>query len=118
MVEEARLESVYTGNRIEGSNPSVSAFSLKYFGTLILLAITWQTILACLVLAAVFFFCLFKVIIAFKKGYISYGGNRPPFESKKYYKEEDNFMYWLGVILFSIPLIIFLFIGLALANNV
>ena len=25
MVEEARLESVYTGNRIEGSNPSVSA---------------------------------------------------------------------------------------------
>jgi hypothetical protein len=25
-VEEARLESVYTGNRIEGSNPSVSAF--------------------------------------------------------------------------------------------
>ena len=27
MVEEARLESVYTGNRIEGSNPSVSADS-------------------------------------------------------------------------------------------
>ena len=25
MVEGARLESVYTGNRIEGSNPSVSA---------------------------------------------------------------------------------------------
>jgi hypothetical protein len=25
VVEEARLESVYTGNRIEGSNPSVSA---------------------------------------------------------------------------------------------
>ena len=25
MVEEVRLESVYTGNRIEGSNPSVSA---------------------------------------------------------------------------------------------
>ena len=28
MVEEARLESVYTGNRIEGSNPSVSAYEL------------------------------------------------------------------------------------------
>ena len=27
VVEEARLESVYTGNRIEGSNPSVSAKS-------------------------------------------------------------------------------------------
>ena len=25
VVEEARLESVYTGNRIEGSNPSPSA---------------------------------------------------------------------------------------------
>ena len=25
VVEGARLESVYTGNRIEGSNPSVSA---------------------------------------------------------------------------------------------
>ena len=25
MVEGARLESVYTGNRIEGSNPSLSA---------------------------------------------------------------------------------------------
>ena len=32
MVEEARLESVYTGNRIEGSNPSVSAkiFTLTF----------------------------------------------------------------------------------------
>ena len=27
MVEGARLESVYTGNRIEGSNPSLSAES-------------------------------------------------------------------------------------------
>ena len=30
MVEEARLESVYTGNRIEGSNPSVSAMERFY----------------------------------------------------------------------------------------
>ncbi len=80
--------------------------------------ITWQTILACLVLASVFFFCLFKVIIALKKGYISFGGNRPPFESKRYYKNEDNLMFWLGVIVFSIPVIIFLFLGLALANIV
>ena len=29
VVEEARLESVYTGNRIEGSNPSVSALIMK-----------------------------------------------------------------------------------------
>ena len=29
MVEEARLESVYTGNRIEGSNPSVSAQEIE-----------------------------------------------------------------------------------------
>src|SRR6476660_542861 len=29
VVEEARLESVYTGNRIEGSNPSVSATLLN-----------------------------------------------------------------------------------------
>ena len=29
MVEGARLESVYTGNRIEGSNPSLSANILK-----------------------------------------------------------------------------------------
>ncbi len=28
MVEGARLESVYTGNRIEGSNPSPSAISI------------------------------------------------------------------------------------------
>ena len=28
MVEGARLESVYTGNRIEGSNPSLSAIFL------------------------------------------------------------------------------------------
>ena len=33
VVEEARLESVYTGNRIEGSNPSVSAFSPKYLSS-------------------------------------------------------------------------------------
>jgi hypothetical protein len=56
------------------------------------------------------------VVIAFKKGYISYGGNRPPFESKRYYKEVDNFIYWLGVMLFSIPVIIFIGIGLALAK--
>ena len=31
MVEGARLESVYTGNRIEGSNPSLSAFALRSF---------------------------------------------------------------------------------------
>ena len=31
MVEGARLESVYTGNRIEGSNPSVSAKRNKCF---------------------------------------------------------------------------------------
>jgi hypothetical protein len=31
VVEGARLESVYTGNRIEGSNPSVSAFFYTYF---------------------------------------------------------------------------------------
>ena len=30
-VEEARLESVYTGNRIEGSNPSVSASAHRSF---------------------------------------------------------------------------------------
>ena len=30
VVEEARLESVYTGNRIEGSNPSVSAMERFY----------------------------------------------------------------------------------------
>jgi GIY-YIG catalytic domain-containing protein len=29
VVEGARLESVYTGNRIEGSNPSVSAMEQK-----------------------------------------------------------------------------------------
>ncbi len=29
MVEGARLERVYTGNRIEGSNPSLSAISLS-----------------------------------------------------------------------------------------
>ena len=29
MVEGARLESVYTGNRIEGSNPSLSATCLN-----------------------------------------------------------------------------------------
>ena len=29
MVEGARLESVYTGNRIEGSNPSLSASQPK-----------------------------------------------------------------------------------------
>jgi hypothetical protein len=29
VVEGARLESVYTGNRIEGSNPSVSAFGRR-----------------------------------------------------------------------------------------
>ena len=28
MAEGARLESVYAGNRIEGSNPSLSAFNL------------------------------------------------------------------------------------------
>ena len=32
MVEGARLESVYTGNRIEGSNPSVSAESVTRRG--------------------------------------------------------------------------------------
>ena len=32
MAEGARLESVYTGNRIEGSNPSPSAISLLYDG--------------------------------------------------------------------------------------
>ena len=31
VVEEARLESVYTGNRIEGSNPSVSAPARRSF---------------------------------------------------------------------------------------
>jgi hypothetical protein len=31
VVEGARLESVYTGNRIEGSNPSVSAFARRSF---------------------------------------------------------------------------------------
>lgn len=31
VVEEARLESVYTGNRIEGSNPSVSAMDNERF---------------------------------------------------------------------------------------
>jgi hypothetical protein len=31
VVEEARLESVYTGNRIEGSNPSVSASARRSF---------------------------------------------------------------------------------------
>src|SRR5437773_1058390 len=31
VVEEARLESVYTGNRIEGSNPSVSALAHRSF---------------------------------------------------------------------------------------
>ncbi len=30
VVEGARLESVYTGNRIEGSNPSDSAIYLTY----------------------------------------------------------------------------------------
>ena len=29
VVEGARLESVYTGNRIEGSNPSLSARGMK-----------------------------------------------------------------------------------------
>ncbi len=29
MVEGARLESVYTGNRIKGSNPFLSAISIK-----------------------------------------------------------------------------------------
>ena len=29
MVEGARLESVYTGNRIEGSNPSLSAMYFR-----------------------------------------------------------------------------------------
>ena len=29
VVEGARLESVYTGNRIEGSNPSLSAINLR-----------------------------------------------------------------------------------------
>ena len=36
MVEEARLESVYTGNRIEGSNPSVSAMNHEKFFVYIL----------------------------------------------------------------------------------
>ena len=36
MVEEARLESVYTGNRIEGSNPSVSAMVQRKFFVYIL----------------------------------------------------------------------------------
>lgn len=31
MVEGARLESVYTGYRIEGSNPSLSATNLNDF---------------------------------------------------------------------------------------
>jgi hypothetical protein len=31
VVEGARLESVYTGNRIEGSNPSVSANKINAF---------------------------------------------------------------------------------------
>ena len=31
VVEEARLESVYTGNRIKGSNPLVSAFGRRSF---------------------------------------------------------------------------------------
>ena len=31
MAEGARLESVYTGNRIEGSNPSVSANKLSHW---------------------------------------------------------------------------------------
>src|SRR5687767_5007003 len=34
VVEGARLESVYTGNRIEGSNPSVSAKIKKAFKSL------------------------------------------------------------------------------------
>ena len=33
MVEGARLESVYTGNRIEGSNPSVSANKLSHWNS-------------------------------------------------------------------------------------
>ena len=30
VAEGARLESVYTGNRIEGSNPSLSAFKMFF----------------------------------------------------------------------------------------
>ena len=34
MVEGARLESVYAGNRIEGSNPSLSAMTSTDFNNL------------------------------------------------------------------------------------
>ena len=55
MAEGARLESVYTGNRIEGSNPSPSAIFLfaeirhhsknhRVFAMLIVSAIRWHSL--------------------------------------------------------------------------
>ena len=43
MVEGARLESVYTGNRIKGSNPLVSAKIKKAFKSLYLKAFLIRT---------------------------------------------------------------------------
>lgn len=74
MAEGARLERVYTGNRIEGSNPSLSAIFLKKFR----LSTFWvNDHVTNWIDAIVNFACLFWVVTGVESCYHATGNVNP-----------------------------------------
>jgi hypothetical protein len=74
----------------------------------------WPVIFSSLVFAIIFFYCILKIILALKRGYINYSGNRPSMTtSQRYSRKNQPFMFWIGIIAFSIPAIALFVLALA-----
>jgi hypothetical protein len=79
-----------------------------------LIAGIWPVLFSSLAFAGVFIFCLFKIILALKRGYISYSGNRVAMStSQRYSRKDQPFLFWAGIAAFSLPAIALLVLALA-----
>jgi hypothetical protein len=75
------------------------------------------TIFSILVFAGIFFYCLYKVITALKRGYITYAGNSSNlYKARRYSRKEQPFLFWAGIFAFSLPVLIMLGLLLAFAD--
>jgi hypothetical protein len=80
---------------------------------------TWSAIISSFVFAIIFFFCLFKIIFAFKNGYITFSGVRMVTSPDRRYSRKDQpFMFWAGVVAFSIPVISIVAVVLGFAGSI
>lgn len=81
---------------------------------MLLIADFWPILFSSLAFAGIFIFCLFKIIIALKRGYISYSGNRVSMATNRRYSRKDQpILFWAGIAAFSLPAIALLILALA-----